>query len=66
MTEGTHTGNVKDYLESKESNKWELVEEKVKLERGDPPFTKLEIGYFDIYRKKRWNGIYKYKKVKRY
>lgn len=49
--------------------KWELVEENKPMvcESFDTLFCIVEhhIVYVDVYRKKKWNGIYKYKNVRR-
>jgi hypothetical protein len=65
LTEGTepkHYGNVHAKIKYKEpnSNKWELVEENIMTA------SNMRGNKFDLFRKKKWNGLYKYKTVRRY
>ena len=53
-------------------NKCELVKENIKVREFlmQSGVTKensyYNDNYYDLYRKKKWNGTYKYKKVKRF
>lgn len=51
-------------------NKWELHQESVRMEcvSHNPIWGEISRGtvYVDVYRKKRRNGMYKYKNVKRH
>lgn len=51
-------------------SKWELVEEnKEMIEESFNPFwnaNKIRRVRCDVYRKRKWNGTYKYKYIKRY
>jgi len=51
-------------------NKWELVEEmKPMVQRGVDLWKNrvfMQRVFVDVYRKKRWNGLYKFKMVVRF